>query len=86
MIFIKDSKYDINGLFYLDPCWDSIETKDEIKAYSYCCVPLKDVLNHKLFDFYFRNVYQYNLEECYEEFFNINKILFLAISIIVCIP
>ena len=73
IIFIKDSKYNINGLFYLDPCWDSIETKDEIKAYSYCCIPLGDIPNHKLFEFNFRNVYQYNLEECYEKFFDINK-------------
>lgn len=73
IIFLKDDKYNIKGLFYLDPCWDSIENKDEIKAYSYCCIPLGDIPNHKLFEFNFRNVYQYNLEECYESFFDINK-------------
>lgn len=72
IIFIKDDKYGINGLFYLDPCWDSIEKKDEIKAYSYCCIPLKDIKHNKLFDFYFRNVYQYILEEEYANFFGIH--------------
>ena len=72
-VFIKDDKYNINGFFYLDPCWDSIETKDEIKAYSYCCIPLKDIDNHKFFSFYFRNVYQYNLEDSYTKFFSKSK-------------
>lgn len=73
IIFIKDKKYNINGLFYLDPCWDSIENKDEVKAYSYCCIPLGDIPHHKFFYFHFRNVYQYNLEESYDKFFDINK-------------
>jgi len=72
IIFIRDNKYNINGLFYLDPCLDSVETNDEIKAYSYCCTPLKDIDHHKLFTFYFRTIYQYNLAAIYKNFFNIN--------------
>ena len=73
VIFLKDDKYGINGLFYLDPCWDSIETKEDIKAYSYCCIPLCDILNHKFFEFKFRNVYRYNLQDSYNKFFNLDK-------------
>ena len=73
IIFIRDKKYSIKGLFYLDPCWDSVELKDEIKAYSYCCIPLADIPNHKFFTFQFRNVYRYNLEDCYNDFFDLQR-------------
>ncbi|MBE6123981.1 MAG: hypothetical protein E7184_00355 [Erysipelotrichaceae bacterium] len=45
MIFIKDEKYNINGAYYVDACWDS--KSDNVKTNSFCCIPLSDVLNLK---------------------------------------
>lgn len=50
IIYIKDDKYNIDGLFYLDSCWDSIDRNKE-KHHSYFCLPIKDILqlkNHNL--------------------------------------
>lgn len=74
IVLIKDKKYNINGMFYLDSCWDSIEHKGEKKGYAYCCTPLFDIAQHKLFYFDFRKVYHYNLEEIYDNFFGFNKL------------
>lgn len=45
LVFIKDEKYNINGGYYVDACWDS--KKGNVKSSSYCCIPLNDVLHIK---------------------------------------
>lgn len=46
-VFIKDDKYGIDGLFYSDSCWDSINDSRKGKPQAYCCIPLKDLLQSK---------------------------------------
>jgi len=42
LVLIKDEKYNIDGLFYCDACWDSkVNGK---KHYVNCCIPLQDIL------------------------------------------
>ena len=55
LIFIKDEKYGIDGLFYVDSCWDSIEfvNQKDYKSQAFCCIPLSDILNHKEYSFTF---------------------------------
>ena len=54
-VFIKDDKYNINGLFYADACWDSINTNRKDKPQAYCCIPLRDVLKERNYDFVFED-------------------------------
>lgn len=43
LIRMKDEKYGIDGLFYVDACWDSVgRGKEHKKTYSYCLLPLED--------------------------------------------
>ena len=53
IVYLKDEKYGIDGLYYADACWDSIE-KDECPflKYSYAFVPISDV--EKMNTQYFR--------------------------------
>lgn len=53
--FIKDDKYNIDGLYYVDSCWDCLNDKSSIKPLSYCCIPLQDLLHSKVYDFVFDN-------------------------------
>ena len=73
IIFLRDCKYKIHGLFYLDACMDSIENYDEIKGYAHCCLPLSDIQHHKIYNFDFRKVYRYSLNELYNYFFETRK-------------
>lgn len=54
IIFIKDEKYNIDGLFYVDPCWDSISDNRKDKQQAYCCIPLTDILSNKRYSFKFK--------------------------------
>lgn len=79
LIFIKDEKYNINGMFYVDSCWDSRTNNDDNKPFSFCCIPLKDILYEKSYDFSF----EYNITDFYLMQFekyknnNLNKNKFL---------
>ena len=42
LVIIKDEKYNIDGLFYCDACWDS--KKNDQKWCLHCCIPIQDVL------------------------------------------
>lgn len=46
-IYIKDEKYGIDGLFYLDACWDSSKAGKTNQAYSFCCIPFEDITKFK---------------------------------------
>lgn len=44
LIFLKDKKYGIDGVFYADSCWDSVSDKNEAyMQYLYALVPIDDV-------------------------------------------
>ena len=43
LIYLKDDKYHINGLFYSDACWDN---NDQKRTYSFSLIPILDA--HKL--------------------------------------
>ena len=36
LVRIKDDKYNINGIFYADPCWDSVKDKNSTGHAKYC--------------------------------------------------
>lgn len=43
VVVLNDEKYGINGMFYADACWDSVErNKEHRSAYNFCLVPLSD--------------------------------------------
>lgn len=47
-VYIKDEKYGIDGIFYLDSCWDSARSSDDIRyCYSFCCLPFQDLIHIK---------------------------------------
>lgn len=89
IIFINDDKYKINGMFYVDPCWDSVNEKRTDKPQAYCCIPLKDIINNKKYNLVFdrgltnfylsQNIhYQELVEKIEEEQKNSNP--FIALS------
>ncbi len=44
MVYIRDEKYGINGLYYVDTCWDSIKASTEKMRLNFCLIPLDDPL------------------------------------------
>ncbi|MBP3582006.1 MAG: hypothetical protein J6J33_04575 [Clostridia bacterium] len=43
IVYLKDEKYGIDGLYYADACWDSIKTRKEpFLQYNYALLPLSD--------------------------------------------
>lgn len=60
LAFIKDGYYGIDGAFYVDSCWDSIETELETnKSFSYCAIPVKDMLENNNYIIKANEVNQY---------------------------
>ena len=49
MVYIKDEKYGINGLYYVDSCWDSKKSEDSTMRLSHCLIPIRDMLFTKSF-------------------------------------
>lgn len=47
LVYLKDEKYSINGMYACDACWDS--AKENTTSLSHCLVPIKDVLMYKDF-------------------------------------
>ena len=45
VVYLKDEKYGINGVYYADACFDSREKDDVNKRFLHCLVPLNDVNN-----------------------------------------
>lgn len=44
LIYLKDDKYEIDGWYYVDACWDSLDKKSGFKkSYNFCHVPLSDI-------------------------------------------
>jgi len=72
VVFIKDEKYKINGMFYVDACWDS-KRENIDKTYAYCCIPIIDIMKEKKHSFSFEYFTPGNIEETFEELFNPNK-------------
>ena len=54
LVYIKDEKYGVDGIFYCDPCWDSKDEKRDDKPQAFCCIPIKDMLNYKDKNMFFR--------------------------------
>lgn len=73
VVFLKDEKYNIDGLFYLDPCWDSInKTTRQEKQHSYFCLPVKDILKYKKYTFSFSTFIRLYLKQ-FPEYKNIHN-------------
>lgn len=43
IVYLNDPKYNINGYYLLDSCWDSIKTRSDNMKLSYFMLPLKDI-------------------------------------------
>ena len=56
IIYIKDEKYNIEGMFYADSCWDSINKNRPNKPQAYCCIPILDIINEKKQKYHFRDI------------------------------
>jgi len=53
LVIINDPKYNLNGLYYADACWDC---KDEINnktTFNYCLIPIQQIVEHKKCNFAF---------------------------------
>jgi len=72
IVFIKDEKYNIKGMFYVDACWDS-ENENHRKTHSYCCIPITDIMKDKDCGFKFNYTSPDNIEEEFKDFFDLNK-------------
>ena len=48
MIYIKDDKYGINGLYAYDSCWDSKENENAVMSLKNCLVPIDDLKFYSL--------------------------------------
>ena len=53
LVYMDDDKYNIHGLYYADPCWDSVDKDDNISTYAFCLIPLSE--GKKLFDYHFES-------------------------------
>lgn len=54
LIIIKDDKYNLNGLYYADACWDSKdERRDNKTTFNYCLIPIQQIVEHKGCNFAF---------------------------------
>ena len=48
LVYIDDDKYDVHGLYYTDVTWDAGYSRDWIKSYAFCLLPLIDVKKLRL--------------------------------------
>lgn len=44
IMYIKDDKYNINGVYYVDACWDSKKVPTNNMRLNFCLIPLDDPL------------------------------------------
>lgn len=72
LIFLKDDKYNIDGLFYIDACWDSCKTNGSTSNFAFFCLPIKDILYYKYNDFCFNSFINIYLNQ-YEDYSKNNK-------------
>ena len=47
LVRLKDEKYNINGIFYADACWDSIQKGDTSGGAKYCLLTVNEMLKQK---------------------------------------
>lgn len=55
LVYLKDDKYGIDGLFYTDACWDAIKDTRKDKQQAFCCIPINDILQYKHLNLIFRS-------------------------------
>jgi len=61
IIYIKDKKYGIDGLFYADACWDA-KNQDDYSKFAFCLLPIKDARTYKF------NKLKFNQSVIYDNF------------------
>lgn len=49
LVYIKDEKYNIDGLYYVDSCWDSKSNEYGEMKLTHCLIPIRDMLFTKGF-------------------------------------
>ena len=69
LIYIKDEKYDIDGLYYSDACWDSVETNLDAR-YAFCLVPLQDVMKISVVPYI-----MYKVAFLYGDYYRVNNLI-----------
>ena len=54
LIIINDPKYNLNGLYYADACWDSKSKKKGNKTtFNFCLIPIQQIVDYKKCNFAF---------------------------------
>ena len=54
LVIINDPKYNLNGLYYADACWDCKKARNNMEgAFDYCLIPLQQIVKDKNFNFSF---------------------------------
>ena len=56
LVFLKDDKYNFNGILYMDACWDSINQDNPNKFQAYLGLPLCDLVYLKYCDIQFEGI------------------------------
>lgn len=75
LVKIKDEKYNIDGVFYADPCWDSVKDENSIGHAKYCLLTEKELSNQENVLFLFNglnplNFYWIKSNDKYRDFIN----------------
>ena len=47
LVKLKDEKYNIDGIFYADPCWDSAKSENKYGGAKYCLLTANEVARQK---------------------------------------
>lgn len=56
IVFLKDDKYNYDGLIYMDACWDSLNQDNPNKFQAYIGIPLCDLVYFKFYDMKFEGL------------------------------
>lgn len=53
LVIINDPKYNLNGIFYADSCWDSINKKTNKTSFNYCLIPITKIYDYNYYNLKF---------------------------------
>lgn len=61
LIIINDIKYNLNGLYYADACWDCKRERNNMESsYDFCLIPIEQIIKNKKYNFSFHDLLIYN--------------------------
>lgn len=60
LVIINDPKYNLDGLYYADACWDSKKSEDRNTTFHYFMLPITQIVKSKSYKFEFKDLFIYN--------------------------